>query len=158
MQKELNSPPEHRDALVPPEEFNVALEAKVAERTASLQRENLALKKENSKLKEVEEAFQNQQQEHLQQREELNQLFQMVERGKKEWERTLDCIKEVVVLVDSEGKIRRCNQALVELTGKGFKELIGQGIQEVFENGQLPIDDLLRKGEKFPSNLTVIGF
>jgi two-component system, NtrC family, sensor kinase len=145
MQKELNSLLEYRDTLVSQEEFNVVLEAKVAERTASLQRENSVLINEISKLKEIEEAFQNQQQEHLQQREELNQLFQMVERGKKEWETTLDCIKEVVVLVDSEGKIRRCNLALVELTGKVFKALIGEDIQEVFESGHLPLDDLFRK-------------
>jgi two-component system NtrC family sensor kinase len=106
----------------------------------------LVLKTQIAELQKVEAAFKSQQIEFLQQHEELNQLFNMVEHGKREWEAILDCIKEVVVLIDGEGRIRRCNKALAELTEKDYQELLGQNIREVFKNCQLPLEDLFRHG------------
>jgi len=134
--------------LSPHEHIETALEAKVTERTDNLQRANQALKTQIAELKSMEAKFKSQQHEYLQQHEELNQLFNMVELGKREWEAILDCIKDVVVLVNGEGRIRRCNKALVALTEKDYRELIGQDIREIFKNCQLPLDDLfLQKGE-----------
>lgn len=125
--------------------IEVAMEAGVAARTATLQKSNQVLEAENAELKKMEAEFKHQQHEYLQRHEELNQLFNLVELGKREWEAILDCIKDVVVLVNREGRIRRCNKALVELTEKDYKELISQDIREVFKNCQLPLDDLFRQ-------------
>lgn len=137
---------QHRKEVDQLAEFKVALEAKVAERTASLLSSNLALKNEIDEMKKMEAELKNQHHDQLQEHEELHQLFKTVELGKREWESILDCIKDVVVLVDGEGRIRRSNRALVELTGKGFSELIGQDIQQVFKDGRLPLDDLSHQG------------
>lgn len=54
----------------------------------------------------------------LQQRE-LEKMFRQVETVKKEWERMLDCTGGMVILVDSDGTVKRCNQAFktfIELT------------------------------------------
>jgi two-component system NtrC family sensor kinase len=128
------------------ERIETALEAMVAERTATLQRANQTLKTEIAALKNMEATLKHEQHERLQQHEELNQLFNMVELGKREWEAILDCIKEMVVLVDGEGRIRRCNKALAELTGKSYPELIGKDLRKVFKNCQLPLGDLFRQG------------
>jgi two-component system NtrC family sensor kinase len=56
---------------------------------------------------------------------ELIRLFEIVERAKKEWERTMDCIQALVVLVDEKGKIVRVNRAVSEFTGKKYQELVG---------------------------------
>lgn len=137
---------ERRDPLEPQVESNVALEAKVSEQEASLKNEIIALNNEIADLKKMDKEVQKQQQENQKQQEELNKLFHMVERGKKEWETTLDCIKEIVVLIDGKGKIQRCNQALVELTRKDYNELIGKFIQEVLGKTQLPLNDFFLKG------------
>ncbi|WP_429884337.1 PAS domain-containing sensor histidine kinase [Geoalkalibacter halelectricus] len=66
------------------------------------------------------------------QHQELHRLFRQVEDIKKEWEQTLDCLEDVVVLTDAEGRIRRCNSALRRLVGEDFEQL-----------RDLPLADLL---------------
>jgi two-component system NtrC family sensor kinase len=106
---------------------------------------NHALKKEIAERKRIEEELKSQQEKHLQQHDELNQLFLQVQHGKKEWETTLDCIKEVVVLIDEQGRIRRCNKALAALTGKGYEDLIGREFEAMFEAERFPIGNIIRQ-------------
>ena len=134
--------------------FNGELEGKVAARTTSLMTANLVLKNEISERKKIEEELHKRQKDQQRQHEELNQLFRLVRRGKKEWESTMDCVKEVVVLVDREGRIRRCNKALVALTGKGFNDLLGREITEVLDAGPGSFDDLFLLGGEFCHQLS----
>jgi two-component system NtrC family sensor kinase len=57
--------------------------------------------------------------------EELNTLFTQVATSKREWERTMDCIGDIVILVTADGKIKRCNKALQEFTSLTYEEIIG---------------------------------
>jgi two-component system NtrC family sensor kinase len=91
----------------------------------------------------IEKELQRQQPDQLKQHEDPDRLFRLVQLGKKEWELTMDCVKEIVVLVDAAGKIRRCNKAMVNLTGKGYPDLIGQQLRDVFRQGSIPVDILL---------------
>ena len=77
----------------------------------------------------------------------LNLLFQQVHRAKREWEGTIDCLKEVVVLVDEAGRVRRCNKALVKLTGKGYADLVGKELREIFSEDSFA-DDVLYGQQK----------
>jgi PAS domain S-box-containing protein len=52
-----------------------------------------------------------------------------------EWRTTFDAISDVVCLVDSAGRVCRCNKALCELVGRKFDEVIGQGLDEVLCEG-----------------------
>lgn len=63
--------------------------------------------------------------ERRQAEEQLRGLFKQIELGKKEWETTVDCIGDIVMLVDTEGKIRRCNKAITELVDKDYAEMVG---------------------------------
>jgi two-component system NtrC family sensor kinase len=58
--------------------------------------------------------------------EQLKGMFEQVERTKKEWESTMDCIGDIVILTDSEERIKRCNRALLELTNRTYKEVSGK--------------------------------
>ncbi|KAF0215066.1 MAG: hypothetical protein FD174_4237 [Geobacteraceae bacterium] len=69
----------------------------------------------------------------LVQHEELTNLFNRVDKIKKEWELTMDCLGDMVFLVDGEGRIRRCNKALEEFTGRSDKELIGEHWEEMLQ-------------------------
>ena len=76
------------------------------------------------KLSEVElaaskEALQNQ---HKQ----LNQVFSQMEKAKREWEDTMDCVSDMVLMCDTWGKIRRCNHPIIEMTGLEFEEIVGK--------------------------------
>ncbi len=55
----------------------------------------------------------------------LEQLFAEVAHGKREWEETLDHLRDFIILTDTEHRIRRCNRLLADATGKSLVELIG---------------------------------
>lgn len=119
------------------------LEGKAASHTADLLDTPLVTKHDTGSCLELEETLPNLQQNALKQHEALNQLFRQVHRAEKEWEGTIDCLREVVVLVDDVGRVRRCNKALVKLTGKGYADLIGKELREIFTKDSFA-DDVLQ--------------
>jgi len=60
-------------------------------------------------------------------------LFRQVEAAKQEWEKTMDCVTDVVLLADSRNNIKRCNKALVRLAGMSYPALLGQDWRELFD-------------------------
>ncbi|NOY65234.1 MAG: PAS domain S-box protein, partial [Nitrospirae bacterium] len=58
--------------------------------------------------------------------EEMLLLFKEVEKAKKEWEVTLDCLNEIIILTDSYGRIKRCNKKFSEITGLSYNEIINR--------------------------------
>lgn len=62
----------------------------------------------------------------IREHEALNTLFRQVEIAKKEWERTVDSIEDIIILTDNAGRIRRCNEAFCLFTGKTYQHLIGK--------------------------------
>ena len=65
--------------------------------------------------------------------EELSALFGQVESVKREWEKTMDCINDMVILLDRNGRVRRCNRAAVEFVGASYGEIIGQDWQQLLK-------------------------
>jgi signal transduction histidine kinase/ABC-type phosphate/phosphonate transport system substrate-binding protein len=49
-----------------------------------------------------------------------------IEKAKREWEKTLDCISNMVLMCDVYGKIKRCNRPISELTGLEFVDILGK--------------------------------
>lgn len=60
------------------------------------------------------------------QHKQLNKVFRQMEKAKQEWETTLDCISDMVLMCDTYGKIKRCNHPISELTGLKYGEIIGK--------------------------------
>ncbi|HBA87497.1 MAG TPA: PAS domain-containing sensor histidine kinase [Geobacter sp.] len=69
--------------------------------------------------------------------EELSALFGQVESVKREWEKTMDCINEMVILLAPDGRVKRCNRATVEFMGVPYGEIIGQKWQQLLEKTEL---------------------
>lgn len=78
-----------------------------------------------TRRKEAERELRKNRAELIQSHEELNALFTQVKTSKREWEKTLDCIDDIVILVTADGKIKRCNKALQEFTSLTYQEIIG---------------------------------
>lgn len=57
--------------------------------------------------------------------EELKSLFSNVESVKKEWERMMDCVGDIIILTDTAGRIKRCNQSLRDLVAKPYGDILG---------------------------------
>ncbi len=62
-----------------------------------------------------------------------------ITRAKKEWEATFDAISDLIILIDSQGKIVRCNQATIQKLETTFDEVIGRSIDQIFPGVAEPI-------------------
>ena len=96
----------------------ILLLARMARRALSQQDHTEQLLRESQQLLE-------------QKHEELNKLFQLVEQAKQEWQLTLDCISDMILLVDAEDKVKRCNEALVRFIGLTYLGVLGKDWKKV---------------------------
>ncbi|MDI6784531.1 MAG: PAS domain-containing protein [bacterium] len=53
----------------------------------------------------------------------------------RQWRKTFDAMNDAVCLVDTEGKILRCNTAQLNLFKKSFSESIGRNLYENIVHG-----------------------
>ncbi len=82
-----------------------------------------------------EQALQEALEEARRKHEGMEKVFKLVESIKNEWERTIDCVGDMVFLVDSLGRVRRCNRTFKEFVNKPYEEVIGRNWGKLlFEN------------------------
>ncbi|MCL4536313.1 MAG: response regulator [Nitrospirae bacterium] len=63
----------------------------------------------------------------------LTGTIKAIEIAKREWEQTMDCINDIVILIDARDNIIRCNKILTALTGRSYSELLNRKWQDVFK-------------------------
>ena len=61
------------------------------------------------------------------------QLFQSVERAKRQWEFTFDAMHDAVALVDAQGRVMRANQAFADVFDTEFPEILESTYQALLE-------------------------
>ncbi|MGD9148507.1 MAG: PAS domain S-box protein, partial [Anaerolineae bacterium] len=66
------------------------------------------------------------------------QLFQIVERAKRDWEETFDAMQDPVVLVDRGQRIVRANRAFADLVQMSYLQIVGQLYEPVLAGVQCP--------------------
>lgn len=71
--------------------------------------------------------------------QELTDLFQQIEVAKEEWQISMDCIDDMVLLVDKDNLIRRCNEAFRRLVGTGYAELLGKNWRKVLFTPEMEV-------------------
>ena len=86
--------------------------------------------------------------------DELATLLRQVEKAKKEWESTMDCIGDMVILADDEGTIVRCNRAVAEFFGKSYNELIGMKWDRLVRDGGLKTGEVFLNGTELTHDET----
>jgi PAS domain S-box-containing protein/putative nucleotidyltransferase with HDIG domain len=57
------------------------------------------------------------------------------------WRTTFDAIKDAVCLLDPEGRILQCNQAMMKLTGKSFDTILDYPCWEILHGADQPRED-----------------
>jgi two-component system NtrC family sensor kinase len=68
----------------------------------------------------------------VQKHDELKGLFAQMEESRREWEATLDCVADLVILTDAEGRVRRFNRSVLNLSGVTQEELCGRNWRDIF--------------------------
>ncbi|KAF0143897.1 MAG: two-component system NtrC family sensor kinase [Nitrospirae bacterium] len=69
--------------------------------------------------------------------EELSLFFKKIESIKKEWEKTMDCVGDIVILADNNGRIKRCNKTFKEFIGKSYEDILGKDWKELLFIGEV---------------------
>ncbi len=77
-----------------------------------------------------------------QQEQLLQELFHRVEETKLEWERTADALKDMIILTDSEGRVKRVNRAVRDFTGKTYSEILGTEWEDILIENDMEAKDL----------------
>jgi two-component system NtrC family sensor kinase len=87
----------------------------------------------------------------------LDKLFAQVEAAKREWEDTLNCISDIVLMCDSKGNIQRCNSSFNTLTGTTAEEISGRSWAAILYSKGFTISDY-SKGKGTVSDKEGISF
>jgi two-component system NtrC family sensor kinase len=82
--------------------------------------------------------------------QELRRLFNQVASSKQEWENTMDCIGDIVILVDSNGAVKRCNNSMRTFTGLAYDDILGTHWRELLRIHGLPLADDISDGAEIP--------
>lgn len=101
------------------------LEDKVEERTVELSTAKKQLSKEHK---------------------ELTRLFRTVSIAKTEWEKTMDCVADMVMLTDSHGVIKRLNKSLMDFVNMAYTDIIGQRWEKIMSDNNLETISLFDEG------------
>lgn len=72
--------------------------------------------------------------------QELEQLTNILSRGKYEWESTFDAIQAPVHLIDAEYTVQRANLALANAIGQDITQVIGRKCYEIFADRAAPCE------------------
>lgn len=70
-------------------------------------------------------------------------LFEMVQRGKQEWETAFDALREGIAVVDEEGRVLRANRALAGLLHEAIPRLVGESLSQALFGPERVVADLL---------------
>jgi two-component system NtrC family sensor kinase len=69
-------------------------------------------------------------------RDELSRVHDLVAAAKEEWEGTIDCVDDMLLLADAKGLIRRCNRAFQQFVGKPYDQILNRPhLRMLGENG-----------------------
>ena len=77
----------------------------------------------------------------------LQALIKNLDRAKNEWEHAVDCLDSMVMLVDTEGIIKRCNKAARDFMGAPYHEIVGKHWRSLLEEHDIDTCNL-NKNEK----------
>lgn len=64
----------------------------------------------------------------------LKEITTKIEQAKREWEASMDCVHDFVILLDGQGCIKRLNKPLVDFSGVPFREILGQELMAFFDS------------------------
>jgi len=68
-------------------------------------------------------------------------LFRTVERSKQEWEGAIDAIEELLLVLNPDYTIRRCNRAAAEALGLTPRQVVGRKCCHLFHHQPEPVED-----------------
>ncbi len=72
--------------------------------------------------------------------DDLARVHDLVAAAKEEWEGAADCLDDMLLLVDANGRLRRCNRSFREFAGIPYAQLLGSSCSRTLRDAGLPAD------------------
>jgi len=81
--------------------------------------------------------------------EQLSCMFKTMESIKRDWERTIDCIDDQVILLDAQGRVKRCNRSTARFAARTQESLHGLEWSVLARTNGVPELGPLERGAEF---------
>ncbi len=65
--------------------------------------------------------------------EENLKFFDIVQKGKKQWQNTFDALKDFILVIDKEGRIIRANKAFIRSLNTTYSDIIGENAKKILK-------------------------
>ncbi len=134
----------HQQTKVKLQELYDNQEILIEKRTAELSEANYKLEEERRdlaesyrELKETKAELEKNNKILREKRQKQDHLLNMVENAKYEWDLTMDCIHDMVVLTNKDLVIKRCNGAVIKFTGTEYNKLIGKRWPDLLDDNKM---------------------
>lgn len=78
-------------------------------------------------------------------------FFELIRRGKEQWEATFDALADGIALVDREGRVRRANGAFAEIARQPIRAVVGSHLCHILFHEHMTLAELLsaaNRGER----------
>ncbi len=102
---------------------------------------NIAIAANITERKQAEETIARSKAELAKQHEELRRVFSLVEVAKREWEKTMDCLDDMVILTDRQCTVKRCNRSFKDFLQIGYEQVLGRNCVDLFAGSGINIAD-----------------
>jgi len=102
--------------------------------------------RDTTERREKERKLLSNQEELSKKHSELQALFTQIDQIKKEWEQSMDCSDDMMILVDQSGRIKRCNRAVKTFAGKEYGVILQRDYMELLRECGL-INDPITNGK-----------
>lgn len=83
-------------------------------------------------------------------------LFELIRRGKEQWEATFDALTEGIALVDAEGRIRRANRAFAAIAREPVRAVVGRHLCHTLFREHLTLAELLDAANRGESSAPMV--
>ncbi|MGE5247857.1 MAG: sensor histidine kinase [Verrucomicrobiota bacterium] len=88
----------------------------------------------------VAESGAEREEELLRNQDDLARVHDLVAAAKEEWEAAADCLDDMLLLVDANSRLRRCNRSFREFAGVPYAQLLGSPCSRALRDAGLPAD------------------
>jgi two-component system NtrC family sensor kinase len=72
--------------------------------------------------------------------EEFFRIHDLVATAKEEWEGTIDCVDDMLLLAGADGRIRRCNRSFRRFVGRPYSEIVGRPYGQTLRDAGMPAE------------------
>ncbi|HFQ80877.1 MAG TPA: PAS domain-containing sensor histidine kinase, partial [Desulfobacterales bacterium] len=81
--------------------------------------------------------------------QEQKELLKSVEYAKRQWEMTIDCMDDMLILTNAELIVQRCNNPVAEFTGLEYLSILGRNINQLYPELNIETRNLIAESFEY---------